>query len=357
MGLITTLEARAEFTKQVVAIYKERPMVMSFLRSFFQETTSNSKNISIEVQRGTEKVAVDVRRGTRGNRNTFSLSTEKVFTPPYYREYFDATELDFYDRLFTEDGTVDNVTFKSWMEAVIEKLGILQDKIERAYEIQCSQVFETGIVQLQSGTNIDFKRKSDSLVDAGAASYWATGTADPIGDLEAGCTFIRNKGKAQGAIYNVIMGASAFRDFKNNAKVKEEADIRRFSLVDIHAPQRNAAGGTLKGQVSAGAYELFIWCYTEVFDGAGGTNINYVNDKKIIIIPEKTNFKLSFAAVPQLLGIEPVVGAGIKTERGAFLIGEHLDQTTSSHNMDIKSAGVAVPVAIDTIYTQKVVTG
>ena len=46
--------------------------VPSFLRSFFPVKTTASKYVSIEVQRGTEYAAVDVLRGTDGNRNTFS---------------------------------------------------------------------------------------------------------------------------------------------------------------------------------------------------------------------------------------------------------------------------------------------
>lgn len=65
MGSITTQMARGEFTKKVIDVYKEKPVVTSFLRSFFPEKTSVTKTVSIEVQRGTEKVAVDVARARK----------------------------------------------------------------------------------------------------------------------------------------------------------------------------------------------------------------------------------------------------------------------------------------------------
>lgn len=355
MATISTQDARGVFTKALIAVYKERTAPTSFLRSFFMTKESDTKQISIEVQRGTEKIAVDVERGTEGNRNQFSKSTEKIFVPPYYHEYFDGTELDFYDRLFTQNGTVDAITFSQWVDVVVEKLAMLQDKIERAYELQCAQVFETGIVTLNSGDNIDFKRKAGSLVDVGGAEYFSNATSNPYATLEASGTFIRTKGKSAGNIFNVILGSVAMSDFLDNPQVKERADIRNISMDVLRTPQKNAVGGVLHGEVSAGAYVFRLWTYPEFYDTEAASNNSYINDKKIIVLPESPKFVLGFAAVPQLLGSKADVGAGVSAKRGAYLVGEFLDERNTSHVIDIKSAGVAIPVAVDQIYTAQVV--
>lgn len=348
MSSIATSDARGLFTKMLVDIYRERVAVMSFLRSFFTVKESATKELSIEVQRGTEKLAVDVERGTEGNRNTFSRSTEKIFIPPFYREYFDATELALYDRLFS-DTSIDDGVFTNFLEQVAEKLGLLQDKIERSYELQASEVFETGIVQLNAGINIDFKRKAASLVDKTAGQYWATGTVSPYTDMEAAGDFLRKTGKSQGSVINVIMGAEAFADFLNNTIVKERADIRNFSMDVIAAPQRGAVGQSFHGQVSAGAYRFNIWSYPEFFDNSSDVSTPYVNPKKVIFLPETPRFTLGFAAVPQLLT------EGQAVRKGAFIIGDFKDVRNAKHDFDIKSAGVAIPVAVDQIYTLQVV--
>jgi len=356
MANISTIDARGIFTKTLIAIYKEKSMPTAFLRSFFPSVESNSKEISIEVQRGFEMIAVDVERGTEGNRNSFSKATEKIIIPPYYREYFDATELDFYDRLFTESGVVDEITFNDWITTVVEKLMLLQYKIERSYELQCSQVLTTGIVTLVNGTNIDFKRKAASLVDKTAGYYWATSTIDPDEDSCNACTFIRTKGKSQGGVYNAIFGESAFTAYMNNAVIKARQGLYNIDLGMIRQPQRDATGGVLHGQISAGPYKLNMWSYPEYYD-ASSTSLNnpYLNSKKVIVVPEAPKFKLAFAAVPQLLGNKANVGAGLSGKRGAYLVGEFLDERNSSHIVDIKSAGIAVPVAVDQIYTVQVV--
>jgi len=348
MGNIATTDARGVFTKTLIDVYRERPEVMGFLRSFFPDDIKMTKELSIEVRRGFERTAVDVIRGSIGNRNIFSRSSEKIFIPPYHREYFDATDLNSYDLLFAST-QIDAGAFTALLEEVSEKMGMLQDKIERAHELQCAEVLLTGIVSLNKGINIDFKRKAASLVDKGGGAYWATGTVDAVKDLEDGSRFIRSVGKGQGGNYNVIMGSTAYNDFVQNDTVKERADIRNFELDAIRAPQRNSVGGTLHGEVSGGAYKFRIWSYPEFHDDSSGTNIEYVDPKKVIIIPESPRFKFGFAGVPQLA----TVGGGVR--KGKFIFGDYTDERKSTHDFDVKSAGLAIPVAVDQLYTVQVV--
>lgn len=346
---ISTTDARALFTKMFVDVYRERTTPTSFLRSFFKVKEGRTKEVSIEVQRGTEMIAVDVERGTEGNRNKFSKSTEKIFVPPYYREYFDATELDLYDRMFG-DGEIELAVFNEFINTVADKYRLLVDKIERAYELQCSQVFETGIVTLVNGDNIDFKRKPASKVDKGAGAYWATGTVSPYVDLENGCIFMRQKGKAQGGVFNAILGSEAFKALMDNTIFKAANNLFNLRLDSVVKPQRESVGGTLHGQITCGSYLVNLWTYPEYYDTATTTNNSYINPKKVIMLPEDPRFALAFAAVPRLL-----TKAGSVPQKGAYIFGDYVDERDSKHIFDVKSAGVAIPVGVDQIYTVQVV--
>lgn len=339
-------DIRNTFTKMLVAVYKEKTVTTSFLRSFFPAKETMTKEISIEVQRGLEKIAVDVERGTDGNRNTFSKSTEKIFVPPFYWEYLTANDHRLYDVAI---GMQNEAAFGQLTTELADDFFKLRQKIERAYELQCSEIFDTGIVQLAAGTNIDFKRKAASLVDL-TASPWTVGTNDPYSDLADGAKFIRQVGKAQGSTYNVIMGATALDAFLNNTIVKDRADIRNYGLDAVRAPQRDSVGGSFHGTVSAGAYNFRIWSYPEYYDNVSNVSTPYIDDKKIIILPEAPNFNLSFGAVPQLIGV-----GGTTPQNGAFLIQDFIDERATAHEMHIKSAGVAIPVAVDQIYTAEVI--
>ena len=356
MSTITTQTARGLFTKMLVDVYKETIAPTSFLRSFFPVVETDSKELSIEVIRGTEPVAVDVLRGTEGNRNSFDRSTEKVFVPPYFREYFDATDLDFYDRLFgVSQGEIDNLTFEGWLVKVAEKLRLLQDKIERAYEVQCAQVLSTGVVTLKNGDNIDFKRKALSLVALGGGNLWSAASSDPIKDLAVAARFIRTEGKSVGGIVDVLMGELAFSAFLNNTAVKERADIRNFKLDNLSGPQRDAQGGVLQGRVAVESWEANLWTYPE-FKDVSGVSTPYLDDKEVIVLPTKPRFKLAFASVPKIMRDtgNAEFPEFITQVKAAFVIGNYIDQRTDKHVFDIKSAGLPIPTAVDQIHTTKV---
>lgn len=353
MGSIKTQDAKGLFTKALVDVYKEKNMPMNFLRSFFRTVEEDTKEVSIEVQRGTEKVAVDVLRGTEGNMNQFTQSSEKIIVPPYYREGFPMTDLDFYDRLFGErDQSVEVRTFSRWLEKATEKITECRYKIERAYEKQIADVFSSGVVSLQNSTNIDFKRKAGSMVDLGGSDYWDQASTDPIADLQAGAKFLRTVGKMQGGVVNVIMGDSALAAFLNNTAVQNRADIRNFSLDNITGPQRNALGGVLHGRVTIGSWEANIWSYPEYYD-VSSTSTPYISDNEVIMLPTQPRFTLAFGSVPMIMRDErnAEFPEFITNQRAAYAVGNYLDTRGEKHIIDVKSAGIAIPVAVDQIYT------
>ncbi len=346
---ISTTDARPLYTKELAVRFSDRRSPNSFFRSFFTETEHASKLISIEVERDNDTIAVDVLRGTEGNRNTFDRSSEKIFAPPLYDEYFDATNLDVYDALYTEE-KIAAVNFGKFVRTVGDKMEKLYDKIDRAYELQCSQVMHTGIVTLNAGINIDFKRKAGSMEDAVAvgSGYWTT-AVDPNVVIGRGCKFLKEEGKMEGAVCNMILGTYALRALLNNTEVKARGITNNLSKRDAILPaQSTAIGATFHGEMSVDDYRVQIWSYPETYKDKTGTRKKYMDPNYMILLPEKTNFVLSYAAVPQLLS------TGIVPRKGKFYNYDFVDQRNAVHDFGVKSAGVAIPAAVDQIYTAKV---
>src|SRR5258706_6321908 len=348
MSNISTTDARALFTKMLMDVYREMIEPTAFLRSFFPVKESSTKEISIEVMRSKEKIAVDVARGTDGNRNQWTLSTEKIFIPPYFREFFDATQLQLYDRLFGST-EISNGNFSQFVQSVAEKTRELQNKIERSYEKQCADVLTTGIVSLNQGININFKRKAESLVDLGVGNYWDSAGVDPATSLSAACKFLRQVGKCTGGVFNAIVGDDVLALLVNNAKVQERGKIYNYALDLLNAPQRNSVGATFHRELTADTYRVRIYAYSQFFDNAANEQTPYLDPKKVIVLPENPRFMLSFAAVPQLLteGQPPV--------KGAFVFSDYINLKAKTHEFHVESAGVAVPTAVDQIYTFKAI--
>ncbi len=350
---ISSTDARALFTKKLIDVYQERIAPTAFLRSFFPTVTAPTKEISIEVERGFEKVAVDVVRGTEGNRNSFSKSTEKIFVPPLFREYFDATQLDLYDRVLGSQGDAQVPLFAALLNTVSDRLGLLQDKIERAYELQCAQVLLTGIVTITAGTNIDFKRKATSLVDlnVGSGGGYFAANSDVFAQFEAAGNFLRSVGRSGDGTFNAICGSTALKDLLKNTTFTTRQNLFNMALDQVTGPQRGSLGMTYHGTITAGSYKIQLWAYPQFYDNASNVSTPYIDPKKIIVIPTAPRFKMAFAAVPQLIG-EP----GQLPVQGSYVVGEFIDQRKAVHDFDIQSAGIAVPVAVDQIYTMKAVS-
>lgn len=354
MAEIAVTDARALFTKGLMAVYQERIRPTGFLRSFFPSVTEPTKLISIEVERMGEKVAVDVARGTEGSRVEFTKSSEKVFLPPLYRLYMDATELDLYDRVLGSQASDNTDLFVALMNRVADRVGNMQDMIERAYELQCSQVIHNGIVTVRFGTNIDFKRKAASIVDL-AANPWSNNATDPFAQLKSGGDFLRKVGRSSGEVINAICADDALAALLANTKFTARQNYFNMALDRVLPPQRNSVGATYNGTLTAGPYKIQLWAYPQFYDLKSGpdsapvyTTTPYLTPGEVVLLPEKPNFRFGFAAVPQLVG-QP----GQLPVQGEYVMGQFLDTRNAKHDFDIQSAGVAVPVAVDQIYTMK----
>ena len=346
---IPAQQARRKFTQAQIAAYQDLTTPTGFFRSLFKVEEKTTKELSIEVRRHGRKIAVDVERGDQGNRNTVSKSTQKVIVPPLYDEFVDITEMDAYDELFNASGSVSNAQVARLVRSINSEVLLLQQKIERAIELQCAQVLEDGIVQLNAGTNIDFKRKAGSKVDH-TGNPWDNAATDPFDAIEAGCEFVRNEGKYEGAIFNMVVGKEAINAMQNNAKFQAKANLRNVKLMELTMPMQRQTGATLFGQISAGSFTVNVWTYTGVYENSAGTTVNYMPSKKFILTPEDPEFHLGFGAVPQL------VDEGIGVQPGAFLIQDFKDARKAIHEYVVKSAPIAIPTAVDQIYTGQVLS-
>lgn len=341
---ISTRDAVGLYTKKLLAVYRDSLAPTKFISSFFKPDESDTLEVSIMVQRDTEKIAVDVVRGSDGNRNTFSNTTEKIFIPPYFNEYWDVTSLDFYDRLW-QASEISSTMFAKLVKNGVAKTQSLVNKIERTYELQRIQVLETGIVTFTQGpvASIDFKRKAASLVNNGTY-YFAANNDYTLPFIEAG-DFLRSVGKYNGGVLNAIFGKTAIADLMKNTTFTQRQNLFNLKLDSITPPQRNSEGGILLGYIIAGPYIVNIWTYPQFYDNSAGVSTQYINPKKVIVIPESPNFIMSYAAVPQLL--EP----GEPIKKGAYLFSEFTDQKRKTREYHTESAGVPIPVAVDQIYT------
>lgn len=346
---ISNQDAFGLYTKKLVATYNERNIAPNFLNTFFKEVTTDTLLVSIAVSRDNEKIAVDVERGTDGRRNVFNKTTEKLFMPPYFNEYWDMTSLDHYDELWRQASTSARA-MGQLIQSGVDKTLKLQDKIDRTYELYRAQVLQSGIVTFQTGEGrIDFKRKAGSMVDLGIGNYWDDANVNPYTSLEAANLWIRQNGKGSVDITDMIFGSKAFASFMGNAVVLGRQNLFNLALDNIAPPQRNVKGGVYHGIITIGSYKARIWTYPEFYTNDAGVSTPYIDPNNVIVLAPDTEFLMTYAAVPQLIDM------GEAPATGAFLLTQFTDPRKKTREFHVESAGVPVPVTIDKFYTIKAV--
>lgn len=356
---ISITQFKAEFTNFVVDVYQERPKVTSFLRSYFPKEYSPTRYVTIDVERMGEKISIDVPRKTEGTRNTFSRFSETVIDPPFFKEYFDMTDEDLYNRVIGSMGMIQAPLAEQLLNKISDRLGSLQDKIERAKEYQCAQALLYGIVSSNVTGPINFQRKAGSMVDlVGAGGYWTTTSTNPYDQIEAGCNFIRKVGRTGDGMFDLILGSESLSSLLTLTDFLQRQNLFNMALDKVVPPVRSEAsiGATYHGTLTAGSYKVQLWAYPQFFDLNTGTldAPNYVTTPYIpgnyaVLLPLKPRFKYANAAVPQLIDEPGMVPA----DEGEYFIREFKDFRLTSHVMDIQSAGIPILTAIDTVYTMK----
>jgi len=354
MADITLSQFLGKHTTTLEEVYRERIKPTSFLRSKFPSKVSPTKLVSIMVQRGFEKVAVDVMRGTEGNRNKWSKSTEKIFEPLYFRENFDLTQLQLYGQLFLPRLAANAPGLLALLNSIADNQMEQQEKIERAIEIMCSQVLMTGVIQMSSqgtGIEVDFRRKAASFPDAGAGNYFAN-NVNIFDQAQSDATFLRTVGKVTGNEFDWILGEDAMSDLMANTVFLGRANLFHMYLDGVVPPRFNETTGAVNhGWITAGPYKVNLITYPQYYDDiVTDVSTGYIDPKKAVMVPANTNPGFTFfGAVPQVIAPNamPIVGE--------FVASDWVSQEKRAHLYEVESCPIVVPVKVDQMVTRKCV--
>lgn len=355
--MITVNQHKAAVTRRIIAKFSDDSAPKMGLSAFFTSDTTSDKQVSIEVERNRQLVAVDVQRGTDANHNTFNNYTEKLFVPPMYLEGFNFSDLDRHDVTFGNNNPPTASDAMSMISQANRKLNVLRNKIKRAIAVQQSQALQTGVVTLKNGDNIDFKRKAASLAVLAAADQWSAATSDPYATIQTGCEWIRNEGLSASNEVNVIMGRDAFREFMNNEKVKDGAEIRRITRTSLGMPKfEGTTGLTFHGQVAVYDFVVNIWTYSEFYETNLGVKTPYLDPKNVLVVARDFVGRQAYAGVPAIMRDKSNAEYPefIKQVEAEFYINNYVDPRVKAHKFDIASAPLAIPVSIDRVYTAQV---
>jgi len=353
---ITLNQHRFGVTQAVIKGFTDSRAPLPGLAAFFPSVTTRAKQVSFEVMRNKQLVAVDVQRCTDPNRNTFSNSTEKIFEPPFFSESFDFTACQAYDVTFGMGVAPNAVNVDTLISSANRYLSELKYKIERAVNLQRASVLQYGTVSMINGDSIDYRRKAESMeVLTGTRRWSQTSTSDPVADLSAGADFLRNEGLSAGGTINVIMGSTAFSEFMTSAKVLSVAAIfNQIRRVNIDMPRiNNTTGMNFQGQIGGTDYLFNIWTYNDVYENANGTKSKYIGDNMVIMIPDDFDGVTVYAGIPFVFG-DQFSGQYVAPVEAEYLVHDVIDQVKKSWQFIVESAPLVIPRSVDRLFTYQV---
>jgi len=354
---ISVSEVRGIVQKKYLKDYNEfllTKMPTNFLQSFFKVTTTPARQVNFEVERGLELISVDIDEFSDGQRNKWSITSEKGFIPPKYHEYYDVCGLASWDRVYNESSEVTGNSLKALGSEMALRMVQMRAKIARAKEKQALQVFESGVLTLVNGTNINFKRKAASIVDVSGSAPWST-AGSPIGKhISAGCEFIREFGKNADGECHVIMDGPMWGYVQASNYFTNKANFVQVKLINVTFPQIKSTGAVYMGSIVAETHVAHIWVYNDGYNSDASTFVKYWNPKKVVIIPTKgTDFEMAHAGIRARLSGDKGDKAYIGRVGREYYNWDRVDDKKFTHEYHIKSAPIAIPKSVDQIYTLK----
>lgn len=351
---ISLLSALGQFTQRVLSALSERKAPTSGFKTFFGEVTSAAKEVSWEIKRRGRPVAVDIDHHEHGITTKSTKSTQKLYVPPYYDYNTNVDAQRSFERVFNGSQFVDIPEYSKLIDEVAEDMQDNIDRIERAEELQRAQALLTGIITLQNGDNIDFKRNASSIVAYNASHGWDT-AVNPGKILKQGAEFMVTEGNADiTGVFNVVMGTEAIDAFRANETRQKEGDIKDQQYMDLSVGQSQVTGLTPQGAFSYGNYRFNLWGYEGYYNEEGSpTHLKYMDSKKIVMLPPNHDFTMFYGGTKSWRGTGmnrfPTI---IKAKRNFYRV---YDELNVSMLMGVRTAPVALLRSIDNVFTATVV--
>lgn len=347
-------------TKRMLPLYESIASPTLFLSGMFQAPPSNfynSAEVEIDVMRSDEEVSVVIQdMSTEGRDNSNDIYTNKRFKPPIHKEKSSLNAFDLINRQ-AGNNPFEDINFQiTAMEKVMRGLTKIQAKINRAIELQASQVLQTGLLSLKNKDGevvyiLDYKPKSTHFPTV--STDWTDSAATPIKDLKDLCEEIRNDGLMNPDL--LIMGCDAWENFVSNEAVLKRLDNRRIDLGTIVPFELRGNGGSYRGAVDIGNYKLDVWTYGGRYkDVETGVKTQYVSNDKVIIMSSAGRLDATFGAIPTFgnpaAGILPYMPPRISSSTNGI---DMFVNAWLSNNREhlMYSAGarpLMIPTAIDT---------
>jgi len=362
MANIPAVQARKFFTTALANTFQDFIEAPSFLTSFAKIKTYTTKTVQLLARRGTEKIAVDVIRGSKGNLNQMTRFSLKEYLPPFYKEKVAVHGMQIYDIPFESGESYSSAQIEAWAMATAVELSESKKKIDRAIELQMAQLFLTGIVEVTNGDNIDYNRNASMIEVLAGADLWDASGVDIIKFFEDKGLLLRSIGKvAGGQDVDCFMDMTAWQSFRANEQIKDGENFYTKTALEFKdSPIFSSTGASYKATLKVGIYNYDIWVYDEVYDNASDVSTKYWDAGYVCLVPKSFRAEISFCQVPELPAWvrqsprSSRVFSSLNQKMTGFRLFDYVNEEDEVYNAGVKAAPLAQMISVDRCYTAKV---
>lgn len=279
----------------------------------------NANDVDIDIIRGNKKIAALIPRGMVSRvlgANQENLQAEKFSsfsrTYPLSEEEGDISADQINNRLAGENPYA-NTSRAQRMRILAAKL--VRENIRRTgdmFETLAAQSILDGVMDSIIGTSdtnlqYDFRRNAAHTVTVG--TVWTNAAADILGDIDSACDKVKTNGRVIPDFLG--LGADGMGGILTNTAIKEQADNRRFELIQVSTnnpvPPRfsrfTEAGWIARGRLRTPAgYELWMFVYQDYTEDSSGTPVDLMPADKAFIASTRARCDRYFGP-PELLPI------------------------------------------------------
>ena len=225
---------RKKLTYLVEQLY---PVKMGLFLLFFKGKESephDTKEVSVEIVKGTRGAAEYSVRGTSGNQVENSGYEQFTVTPPYISEKKVTTA----GEMYSKDVGDDPYKKKKQRKRALKKLGLdfveLKERVQRALLLQVVSVLDGGKLKYKikgKQYTIDFKMPTANIITTIAADKFDKEGSNPIATIRADRTLVA---KTSGITPDrLVMAVDALDKFFENPMVQKYYDNRKLTIQQV----------------------------------------------------------------------------------------------------------------------------
>lgn len=335
-------------------LVRQLPPAHCFFRNTFfkREETFVTKDVDVDIVKGSRKVAPFVHRMIGGKAVPNTGYETKIYTPPLVAPEKITTADDLLKRLPGED----LYSGQSPAQRAVKKLGTdmieLREMIVRREELMCTQAIFTGTIPIiGEGVNeiIDFGFTNKEKITT-ATKKWSNAASDPIADLKRWHREVQQKGFTNCDM--CIMANDVADAFVNHEKVQKVLDVKNINLAVIE-PKQLEDGVTYMGyipELGLSIYTYNEWYLDDWTNESKPEEKPHVPDGTLVLISSKADYGMYYGAITTI----NEATKDFITVEGKYVPETYVKRKPARRILQLSSAPLAVPRTIDSWFVATV---